>query len=214
MRHSRDEARQSRGRWSDASLSLQPATLPRVPVTLAAMSEGEVAISVQPLPPTFTGPADPDTRKCRYGVAYLRGLCAQAGYGMTENSPDEDLLAVDCTVEAPAVGIRVQVKCTSKAFSTFKQDLAWNVRPHWRERWQLNIHPVYFVAVRVPEPSLKAWIEHEPESTLHNSVAYWTRIDPQNIPRRVSVPKARQLTAQDLVDWEGAIMSKFGEAAS
>jgi hypothetical protein len=39
----------------------------------------------------------PDTgRRARYGVAYLRTICAQAGVGVKETSPDEDVLAVDC----------------------------------------------------------------------------------------------------------------------
>jgi len=37
----------------------------------------------------------PDRRKARYGVAYVRSICAQAGVNLQEMSRDEDVLAVD-----------------------------------------------------------------------------------------------------------------------
>ena len=49
-------------------------------------------------------------RKARYGAAYLRAVCAQAGVLMSEGSMDEDVLAFDCTVGFPDGDVRVQVK--------------------------------------------------------------------------------------------------------
>lgn len=52
-------------------------------------------------------------RKARYGVAYLRSVCAQAGVGLSETSADEDVLAIDCDVKFAEGVVGVQVKCTS-----------------------------------------------------------------------------------------------------
>src|SRR3712207_247295 len=52
-------------------------------------------------------------RRGRYGVAYLRSLCATAGVGLKENSPDEDVDAVDATLKFARASAEVQVKCTS-----------------------------------------------------------------------------------------------------
>jgi hypothetical protein len=48
---------------------------------------------------------DTNRAKSRFGVAYVRAVCSQAGVGFQETSPDEDVLAVDGNVEfeiAPA----------------------------------------------------------------------------------------------------------------
>ena len=49
--------------------------------------------------------------KARYGVAYLRSICSQAGVMMTETDPDEDAIAIDCTLNL-GVG---SVSCRSSA---------------------------------------------------------------------------------------------------
>jgi hypothetical protein len=58
---------------------------------------------------TFTDNA----RKARYGVAYFRTICAQAGVSFTETSADEDNMAVDGLVSFARSSSRVQLKCTS-----------------------------------------------------------------------------------------------------
>ena len=40
-------------------------------------------------------------QRARYGVSYLRNICAQAGVGLNETPADEDVLAVDCDVVFP-----------------------------------------------------------------------------------------------------------------
>ena len=54
----------------------------------------------------------PDGRKARYGVAYVRSICAQAGVNLQETSPDEDVLAVDCDIKFSGGGAHFQ--CTSE----------------------------------------------------------------------------------------------------
>jgi hypothetical protein len=44
---------------------------------------------------------DSNRRKARYGVAYVRSICSQAGMPMNEGSPDEDVFAVDCLATMP-----------------------------------------------------------------------------------------------------------------
>ena len=54
-----------------------------------------------------------DRRKARYGVSYIRNLCAQAGLRFGETEQDEDVLAVDCEIKYREANVGVQVKCTS-----------------------------------------------------------------------------------------------------
>src|SRR2546423_1799545 len=54
----------------------------------------------------------PEGRKARYGVAYIRSICAQAGVNLQEMSPDEDVLVVDCDIKFPRGNVSAQIKCT------------------------------------------------------------------------------------------------------
>ena len=52
-------------------------------------------------------------RRARYGAAYVRALCAHAGAKFSENDPDEDIQAIDGTIDFARMPVRVQIKCTS-----------------------------------------------------------------------------------------------------
>lgn len=52
-------------------------------------------LGVNSVVPTFTD----NGRKARYGAAYFRAICAQAGVAFTEASIDEDVMAVDGSVD-------------------------------------------------------------------------------------------------------------------
>ena len=166
--------------------------------------------------PTLVGSMNLTQRKARYGVAYLRALCAQAGYPMSETSADEDIFAVDCTVALRAVHLRVQVKCTGADFSKGKQDLVYKVEDSWQAKWKDNIHPLYFVVVRVPHVhDSEGWLEHNHMWTLHHTAAYWTKVDPQNIPTHIRVPRSQALTAATICEWEDSFVAawKAGKSA-
>jgi hypothetical protein len=149
-------------------------------------------------------------QQARYGVAYLRSICAQAGYGLSETSADEDVLAIDCTLETRGIGIRVQVKCTTKAFSHRTRELSWHVQDHWRKRWSTSHIPVYFVVVKLTSAVPQRWISHESDSTSHGAAAYWVAVDPGAIPNRVRVPGSNRLTADTLSVWDKEVAALFG----
>src|SRR5262245_29053064 len=90
-----------------------------------------------------------ELRKARYGVAYVRSICSQAGVPLSETDPDEDVLAVDCDLKFPEASVRVQVKCTSRWKITGKS-ISWPVAKAWVQKWDMNELPVYFIVVIVP----------------------------------------------------------------
>ncbi|WP_103348897.1 hypothetical protein [Amycolatopsis sp. CA-128772] len=63
---------------------------------------------------TSVATLDANRAKSRFGVAYVRAVCSQAGVGFQETSPDEDVLAVDGCVEFEIAAARVQIKCTGQ----------------------------------------------------------------------------------------------------
>jgi hypothetical protein len=146
----------------------------------------------------------------RYGVAFVRTLCAQAGFGFTETSLDEDTLAVDCTLEAPAQGIRVQVRSTTQAFTKKDRSLAFGVADHWRAAWEQNANDLYFVVVRLSSPAQDDWISHPLGHTHHDAIGYWARIQPTAIPPTVRVYEAARLTHFTLASWEHDVLKKLG----
>jgi hypothetical protein len=56
---------------------------------------------------------DENRRKARFGVAYVRTICAQAGVAFNETSLDEDVLAIDADVKFREATVGLQIKCTS-----------------------------------------------------------------------------------------------------
>jgi len=151
-----------------------------------------------------------NAQQARYGVAFLRGICAQAGYGFAETSPDEDCVAIDCTVDTRGIGLRVQVKCTAQAFTKKHEYLSWKVEDHWREKWARNQLPIYFVVVRLKSKISTKWISQSDDSTLHVAAAYWEAIEPHAIPTYVRVRRSNRLTADTLRQWDLDTAARFG----
>jgi hypothetical protein len=145
--------------------------------------------------------------KARYGVSYLRSICSQAGVGMTETAPDEDVLAVDCNVEFPEAAVRVQVKCTSQWSISGKQ-LTYPVEPEWVHKWDAIKVPMYFVVVIVPK-SPDQWIQHESNGTVHSTAAYWVRLVPGQVGSAIIVPKNQRLSKDTIPIWHKDLLESF-----
>ena len=149
----------------------------------------------------------PSTRKARYGVAYLRSICAQAGVGMKETPADEDVLAVDCSVEFAEAAVRVQVKCTSQ-FTIGGRSASWQLEDSWIRAWSNSRVPVYFVLVIVGD-TIPDWLDHQHDGTHHRAAAFWRRLPPPPGASRVQVPKAQRLTADTLLQWHQDLVAVF-----
>jgi hypothetical protein len=150
---------------------------------------------------------EPNRRKARYGVAYLRSVCAQAGVGMTETSPDEDVLAVDCSIEFFEAPVRVQVKCTSQ-FAITGRSASWSLDPAWTQVWAKAKVPVYFVLVIVGK-DYDSWLEHDVDGTVHRAAAFWRRLVPGELGTRLEIPKSQRLSAETLQHWRRDMLAQF-----
>lgn len=146
-------------------------------------------------------------RKARYGVAYLRSICAQAGVAMKETSPDEDVIAVDCDVDFVEAPVRVQVKCTSN-FTVGGKSASWPLEEGWLRKWEQSLVPVYFVLVIVKK-DVNAWLDHPATSTVHRSAAFWRRIRPGELGSTIAIPKAQRLTVATLAQWHADLLESF-----
>lgn len=161
-------------------------------------------------PPRLSGSCaflDSNRRKARYGVTYVRNLCAQAGVGFEETSPDEDVLAVDCEVKFVEASVRVQVKCTSSLKATGRS-ASWPVEEGWLRKWADSRLPVYIVVVMV-SPESDSWIEHRRKDTLHNTAAFWVRVDGLTDAKRVRIPKANRLQSSTFTLWRNEMLAGF-----
>ena len=154
----------------------------------------------------------PDGRKARYGVTYVRSICAQAGVNLQEMSPDEDVLAVDCDIKFPRGIVSAQVKCTS-GLKIGGRSASWPVKDEWVRKWQANLLPVYFIIVIVPGEAAE-WIKHDPiEGTFHRTAAYWRRIHrDEEIGKRISVPKSQRFQESTLNLWYSDLLAIFNPA--
>ncbi|SOC47821.1 protein of unknown function [Blastococcus aggregatus] len=149
----------------------------------------------------------PSARKARYGVAYLRNVCAQAGVGMNETPADEDVLAVDCSVEFAEAPVRVQVKCTSQ-FTIAGRSASWPLEEGWVRAWSHHLVPVYFVLVIVGS-DISCWLDHHAKGTSHRAAAFWRRLPPAVGETRLDVPKTQRLTADTLDIWRRDLLASF-----
>lgn len=146
-------------------------------------------------------------RKARYGAAYVRAVCAQAGVLMSEGSMDEDVLAFDCTVGFPDGEVRVQVKCSSQASLTASR-IIWRLDDSWKRKWARSKNPVYLVVVLVP-PNSDDWLEHPAEGTMHRSAAYWTRIRVDELGSQIVVPTSARFTADAMTLWLQDLLDSY-----
>lgn len=142
----------------------------------------------------------PNGRKARYGLAYVRSICSQAGVPMMESEPDEDVLAVDCAVCFPQADVRAQVKCTSR-WAINEKTLTFPVEQQWVRKWDENILPVYFIVVVVPKLSASHWLRHDSDGTFHHTAAYWTRLLPGEVGSSVLIQRTQRLEASTISLW-------------
>lgn len=150
---------------------------------------------------------EPNGQKARYGVSYVRAVCAQAGIGMDETSPDEDVLATDCTIKFAEGDVRVQVKCTS-ALKVTGRSASWRLDDGWVRKWEDCLLPVYFVLVMVPDDST-TWLNHRRGDTVHRAAAFWCRIKTNELGSRINIPKSQRLTAGTLERWHADLIDVF-----
>lgn len=152
---------------------------------------------------------DANRAKSRFGVAYMRAVCSQAGVGFQETSPDEDVLAVDGNVEFEIAPARVQVKCTGQFRLKGGPTATWPIDESWRQRWKRSGLPVYFVLVIVDPDDQVSWLHHQDEATLHRAAAFWARVDALPDGQNIVVPKAQRLTADTLRLWAEEVEASF-----
>lgn len=147
-------------------------------------------------------------QKARYGVSYVRALCAHAGLSFTETSPDEDVLAVDGDLKFAEASVGLQVKCTSQ-FKLAGRTASWRADPGWIRQWTRSRLPVYFVLVIVPSDK-ELWLAHSNRGTqLQQTAAYWLRVDDQPFTQSLSIPKTQRLTIDTFSEWHNDVIASF-----
>ncbi|WP_157852453.1 DUF4365 domain-containing protein [Kitasatospora sp. NRRL B-11411] len=154
----------------------------------------------------------PNTAIGRYGVSYVRSIVSQAGVGFNETSSDEDVLAIDATVEFDTAPARLQIKCTT-GLTIAGRSASWKSDLIWREHWTQSLLPVYFVLVVLDEVERPRWIHHHEAGTDHRAAAFWTRVDQAEAGARIQVPKEQRLTADVLSIWHQEVEACFSPAA-
>ncbi|WP_158610041.1 DUF4365 domain-containing protein [Micromonospora musae] len=164
--------------------------------------------------PHQPGPVDiatfsPNGSKARFGVAYLRAICSQAGVGFTETSIDEDVLAIDGAVDFATASARVQVKCTGKFRIHGGSTATWPADDRWWAKWHGSCVPVYFVLVVMDPDEQPDWLDHRVDGTMHRAAAFWARVDKMSQGASITVPKSQRLTADTLRQWSSDVDACF-----
>jgi hypothetical protein len=150
-------------------------------------------------------------RKARYGVSYLRSVCAQAGVGLTETAPDEDVYAIDCDLKYGPLTLPVQVKCTAQHILPAEKDPWVDVDPTWATKWEESVLPVHLVLVIV-EADPEVWLGHHDNGTWHPAAAYWVHVTGAE-KGRLKFPLEQRLDAAAVTAWYTNAMAGFGGAA-
>jgi hypothetical protein len=179
-------------------------------VELPASSEavGDLSVRSTPSFPTSIAPLSANLRKSRMGVAYVRNVCAQAGVGFAETSPDEDAIAVDGLITFRQLEVRVQIKCTSR-LALDAESASWPVEPRWVEKWTESWLPVFLILVIV-DPQEQFWLEHHTDHTRLRVAAYWCQVNELRPGgQTLQVPKANRLTRETFFAWKDSARSYF-----
>lgn len=150
-------------------------------------------------------------RKARYGVSYLRSVCAQAGVGVTETAPDEDVYAIDCDLKYGPLTLPVQVKCTAQHILPAEKDPWVDVDPTWATKWEESVLPVHLVLVIV-EADPEVWLDHHDNGTWLPAAAYWVHVTGAE-KGRLKFPLEQRLDAAAVTAWYTNAMAGFGGAA-
>lgn len=167
-----------------------------------------MAVDTGPAPRSI-GTLSSNGSKSRFGAAYVRAICSQAGVGFQETSPDEDVLAVDGTVDFAVSPVRVQIKCTGRFRISGGKTATWQAEESWLGNWHQSKIPVYFVLVVVDPDDQLAWLEHQDDGTLHRAAAFWVRVDQLPDVSRIVVPKNQRLTVDTLPLWDAEVDACF-----
>lgn len=168
-----------------------------------------MTLGVDPVLPKW----DDNTRRGRYGVAYVHAVCSQAGAAWSETSPDEDREAIDGAISLGAGSANVQIKCTSvSALDSEKTTV--RLKSAWVESWsQQLLAPTYVVVVRVP-PGIPDWIAHLNDGTMHRTAAYWAQFDPAQHSASITVPQSQRFTIETLHQWRQQLADRFQQLRS
>jgi hypothetical protein len=148
------------------------------------------------------GPQQASVRQAWYGPAYVHAICSQAGYLWQAVPSDGDVHSFDGNLTVrPGSTVPVQVKCRRKKFES---SCSYRIKRAWRENWDDLAVPGFFVVVVVPA-DVSAWVEHEDNPvrrTIHQTSAYWTRIDPLPPEQKsIQVLAANRFTADTIPIW-------------
>ncbi|MFI5852196.1 DUF4365 domain-containing protein [Micromonospora chalcea] len=146
--------------------------------------------------------------KARYGVAYLRSICSQAGVPFNETSPDEDHHAVDGCLHLGTANVTVQVKCSGQ-FTIGGRSATWPAEVEWRVKWSRSKLPIYFVLVILDVDDQSSWLIHADDGTMHRAAAFWVRVDKLPAGTNINVPKSQRLTADTLTQWAADVDACF-----
>jgi Domain of unknown function (DUF4365) len=143
----------------------------------------------------------PNGSKARFGIAYIRAVCSQAGVGFNETSVDEDVLAIDGEIVFETASVRVQVKCTGQFRIDGGDTATWQAETAWWNKWHKSKVPVYFVILVVDPDDQRRWLDHRSDGTMHHAAAFWARVDQMSEGPGITVPKKQRLTAHTLREW-------------
>jgi hypothetical protein len=146
------------------------------------------------------GPQSVNRRQASYGPTYVNSICAQTGY--LWSAVEADVHSFDGTITIhPGSTLSVQVKCRRKGF---RESVSYPIKKHWRLNWEAADLPIFFVVVVVPE-NVGDWMQHEYEPerrTIHQTSAYWTRIDPLlSDQKSIKVTASNRLTVDTIELW-------------
>lgn len=147
----------------------------------------------------------------RYGVSYVRKVCAHAHVPFGENSADEDIFALDGDIKYLEGSIRVQIKGTTQwSLKNGRESLYFPIEDEWREKWRRQINPAYLVVVLLARDELD-WVRYEEQFTVLNSYALWSRIDGiDEGTTSVELKRTRRFTAETIDDWHSTLISEYG----
>ncbi|WP_460854057.1 DUF4365 domain-containing protein [Nocardioides montaniterrae] len=151
----------------------------------------------------------------RLGVAYVRKVCAHAHVGFTEESADEDHLAVDGAIRTRGASTPVQIKATTtksikKVAGTFKVD----VDPDWVEKWRQNINPTYLILVLLAKKS-SSWVVYDPTATTVPGFAIWERVDTlAEGTTSLTMDRAQRFTPLTINDWTEILQAGYGPVSA
>lgn len=138
-------------------------------------------------------------RRARYGAAYVRALCAHAGAAFNETSVDEDIMAIDGSVDFARMPVRVQIKCTSQ-FSVSGSRLTLQLEPSWVSKWITSDTPVFVVVVKVPS-DIPGWLHYDAAFTRHNTVAFGRRFIAATDLTSMMFTSSHRLTSESIYEW-------------